>query len=234
MQETAAATGIPPGLYLEIPNGETWALTSENIEACTRAIFADPTKLPAAVQEAEAFQLCDICPKRGGGDSCHAIRPILAVWDRFEGYKSHDRVRAEYRSLGSDIVVSTDTTMQRALQFVSVMSLMYYCEVGRQYWRYFYGVHPLMSNDDLVTRVYLNMFWACGGNVAKTHALINTFHAEISTTTRCQMERIRLFCHNDVLLNALILTQLASQFLALNVEATLRQRVESFEQSFFA
>jgi hypothetical protein len=47
------------------------------------------------------------------------------------------------------------------------------------------------------------------------------------------MERIRLFCHNDVFLNALVLTQLASEFLAMNVEKTLRQRVETFERSFF-
>jgi hypothetical protein len=224
---------VQPGLYLQVPSGETWALTTDNIEACSRAIFADPSKLPEAVQQAEMFQVCTICPKRGAGEACHAIRPILAVWDRFEGYTSFDPVRAEYRSRSGDVVVSTDTTMQRALQFVSVMSLLYYCEVGKKYWKHFYGVHPLMPIDDLVTRVYLNMFWACGGNTTATQALINTFHEEISTTTRCQMERIRLFCHNDVLLNALILTQLASQFLAMNVEDTLRERVESFEQSFF-
>jgi hypothetical protein len=233
MDTIGSGGGAQAGLYLQVANGDTWVLTADNIEACTRAILGDAAKLPAAVQEAKAFQPCSICPKRNAGESCHAIRPILAVWDRFEGYTSHDRVRAEYHSLHGDFVVSADTTMQRALQFVSVMSLMYYCEVGKQYWKYFYGVHPLMSTDDLVTRVYLNMFWACGGNVDETHALINRFHDEITTTTRCQMDRIRLFCHDDVLLNALVLTQVASEFLAMNVEETLRRRVESFEQSFF-
>lgn len=221
-------------MYLQTDRGETWALTSANIEACVREIFADPAKLPPAVQQASAFQLCAICPKRGSGDTCHAIRPIMAVWDRFDPYTSHDHVFAEYCSADSDVLIATHTTMQHALQFVSVLSLMYYCEVGKTYWRYFYGVHPLMPVDDIVCRVYLNMFWSCGGDKERTRALIDEFHGAISTTTECQMDRIRLFCRNDALLNALILTEIASEFLAMNVEDVLRRRVDAFAQRFFA
>lgn len=223
-----------PGLYLQFPNGESLALTSERIEDRARALLSDPAKIPVHVQEAEAFQLCSICPKRGGGDTCHAIRPIMAVWEGFDRYASYDRVTAVYRSGTDGNVVSADTTMQHALQYVSVLSLMYYCEVGKQYWRYFYGVHPLMATEDIVVRVYLNMFWACRGDLVRTQALIEAFHEEISTTTRCQMERVRLFCHNDSLLNALTLTQLASEFLTMNVEQIVQQHVEKFDQSFFA
>ena len=158
----------------------------------------------------------------------------MAVWEGFDRYASCDSVTAIYRSGTDGTVVSADTTVQRALQYVSVLSLMYYCEVGKQYWRYFYGVHPLMATEDLVVRVYLNMFWACRGDVVSTRALIDAFHEEITATTRCQMERLRLFCHNDALLNALTLTQLASEFLAMNVEQLVRQHVEKFEQSYFA
>lgn len=223
-----------PGLYLRFPDGESLALTSESIENRARALLSDPKRIPVHVREAEAFQLCSICPKRGSGDTCHAIRPVMAVWEGFDRFASHDRVTAVYRSGADGTVVSADTTVERALQYVSVLSLLYYCEVGKKYWPYFYGVHPLMATEDIVVRVYLNMFWACGGDHARTHALIEAFHDEISTTTRCQMERVRLFCQNDSLLNALTLTQLASEFLAMNVEQTVQQHVEKFERSYFA
>jgi hypothetical protein len=29
-----------------------------------------------------------------------------------------------------------------------MLSLMHYCEVGKKYWKYFYGVHPLMETED--------------------------------------------------------------------------------------
>jgi len=233
MESYALTDFSEPGLYLWFASGESLALTAANIEERARALLADPVRIPAHVQEAEAFQLCRVCPQQGSGESCHAIRPVMAVWENFDRYVSHDRVTAMYR--GTDgTVVSADTSVQRALQYVSVLSLMYYCEVGKQYWRYFYGVHPLMATEDLVVRVYLNMFWACGGDRPRTQALIEAFHGDISTTAQCQLERVRLFCHNDSLLNALILTQLASEFLAMNVEQVVEQRVEQFERSFFA
>jgi hypothetical protein len=222
-----------PGLYLQFPDGESLALTAQTIDDTARALLSNPAKIPVHVKEAEVFQLCDICPKRDSGDTCHAIRPIMAVWEHFDRYVSHEHVTAVYRSATGGIVVSAETTVQRALQYVSVLSLMFYCEIGKKYWRYFYGVHPLMDTEDVVIRVYLNMFWACRGDLTRTRALIETFHDEITTTTRCQMERIRLFCHNDALLNALILTQLASEFLAMNAEDLVKRRVETFAQSFF-
>lgn len=195
---TSLSTGDkPPGLYLRMADGEELALTAENIGAATRALFADAKKVPPSVHEADAFHLCSICPLRGSGDTCHAIRPILAVWDRFDRYPSHEPVTVEYRAMGSEYVVAAETTLQRALQYVSVMSLMYYCEVGKQYWRYFCGTHPLMAVDDLVSTVYLNMFWASQGDVARTHKLIDAFHRDITTTTQCQMARLKLICHSD-------------------------------------
>ena len=48
------------------------------------------------------------------------------------------------------------------------------------------------------------------------------------------MDRIRLFCKNDSLVNALILTELASLFLTLNVEQLVQEHIDRFEQSYFA
>jgi len=225
-----AASIHAAGLYLQFPDGTSLDLTADKIEARAQQLLCDPAQIPMAVRDAEAFQLCDICPKNGSGDSCHAIRPILAMWDHFDNYVSHDRVLAVYRD-ANGLVISADTTMQRALQYLSLLSIMYYCETGKKYWRYFHGVHPLMATDDVVARVYLNMFWTCRGDVERTRALIGTFHDEITTTTHCQMERIRLFCRSDAFLNALILTQIASEFLSMDAEGHVQRQFEAFEKS---
>lgn len=222
------------GLYLTFGDGHTVVLTHATIEERSRALLDDPAKVPPHVHEAESFQLCDICPKRGTGDACHAIRPILAVWEHFDAYPSYEPVMAVFRGARSARLVSVETTLQRALQYVSILSLLYYCETGKNYWRYFAGVHPLMDTDELIVHVYLNMFWASDGSAERTRALVAKFNDEITTTTRCQMERIRLFCHEDSFLNALILTQLASEFMALDVDDVIRRHLDTFETSFFA
>ena len=219
------------GLHLLFPDGHSFSLTFQRIEELSRAILADPTKIPPEIRKAEVFQLCEICPKRESGDTCHAIRPVLALWDQFENYVSFDRVTAVYRSAGSHNIIVADTTMQRALQYVSVLSLLYYCEVGRTYWRYFHGVHPLMTTDELVARVYMNMFWSSAGNLDETRKLATRFHADITTTTSCQMARVRLFCHTDSFLNALILTQVASEFLVSDVEQSIQRQLDDFERA---
>ncbi len=222
------------GLYLTFADGRTVVLTHAKIEERSLALLADPAKVPPRIHEAEAFELCTICPKRGSGDTCHAIRPILAVWEHFDDHESFEPVVAVYRGADRPRLVAVETTLQRALQYVSILSLLYYCEMGKNYWRYFAGVHPLMDTEEVVVRVYLNMFWASGGDLAKTRALVTKFNEEITVTTNCQMERIRLFCHQDSFLNALILTQLASEFMAFNVDEVIERHLATFEQSFFA
>jgi hypothetical protein len=219
------------GLFLVFPDGEPLSLTYENIERRAHALLSDPKRIPLQVIQAEAFQQCTICPKRGSGDTCHAIRPVMAVWESFDKHVSHDRVTAVYRAAGSDSVIAAETTMQRALQYVSVLSLLYYCDVGKQYWRCFHGIHPLMRTEELVARLYLNMFWTCGGDLGKTRELAQRFHDDVSTTTSCQMARIRLFCHTDSFLNALVLTQIASELLICDVEEIVDQQLDAFAQS---
>jgi hypothetical protein len=225
---TAFRHGLESGLYLHFPDGTSLALTRSLIEARAAAVLSDPLKITPEVKDAQAFQLCTICPKRDSGDTCHAIRPIMAFWENLDRYFSHEHVTAEYWEAESGLAISAETTLQRALQFLSILSLMHYCEVGRKYWKYFYGVHPLMETEDVVARVYQNMFWASGGDAVRTRALVTQFHDEITTTTHCQTERIRLFCRHDAFINALILTHVAAQFLAMDAEATVRRRIEGF------
>ncbi len=233
------ATAIPDitasGLYLAFEDGTRLPLTFQGVEERSRRVLDDCEKVPPAVLEAEAFQLCTICPKRGSGDTCHAIRPILAVFECVDAYSSHAPVTAAYCDAHGDrrLTITTETTLQRALQYVSLLSVLYHCELGKTYWPYFEGVHPLMSVEDMVIRVYLNMFWACGGDRAGVKGLVERFHREITITTCCQMARLRLICHSDALLNALILTQIASEFLIDNIEELIVARQRQFGQSYF-
>ncbi len=220
------------GLYLFFSNGSTLALTPRTIEERTHAILGNPKKMPPEILKAEAFQLCSVCPHHGNSNvTCHAIRPMLAFWENMDQYFSCDRVTAVYRGTEKEKLIVAETSLQYGLQYLSMLSLLHYCEVGKKYWKYFCGVHPLMESSDLVARVYLNMFWSCGGDREKARKLINTFHEEITITTRCQMDRIRLFCRHDPFLNALVITQIASEFLAINAEEFVRQHFKAFENS---
>jgi len=219
------------GLCLLFQDGQVLSLTYDDIEQRTQSILANPEKMAPGVLKAEAFQLCSICPKQGSGETCHAIRPVMALWDEFDKYVSFDRVTAVYRAFGSDHLTVADTSMQRALQYVAVLSLLYYCEVGKKYRRYFQGVHPLLPTEDLVSRVYLDMFWACRGDVARTRELARRFHDEIATTIACQIARVRLFCRTDSILNALILTQVAAELLVLDIDDIVEQQFDTFEHS---
>ena len=45
------------------------------------------------------------------------------------------------------------------------------------------------------------------------------------------MARVRLFCRADSFLNALILTQVASEFLVSDVEESIQRQLDDFERA---
>jgi hypothetical protein len=159
---------------------------------------------------------------------CHAIPTVFPFLQDIDRFVSFDMVTAVFRGEGpssADNVRITHTTMQRALQGVSILSLMYYCEVGRVYFKYFAGIDPLMDPMDIMERVYLNIFWDKKGDLAAVSALTARMRTEIETTVNCQLERLRLFCTNDSFVNAFILTHAGLQFLFDDMEGILRQRM---------
>jgi hypothetical protein len=193
-----------PGLYLLFPDGHRLDLTDEVIIAATRRFLADAQRLPPEVKAAAEFQLCSICPKRETAEICHAIMATLPFIDAVDRYLSYDSVTAVFRARGSDILHVSRTTMQEAIKYLAMLSVMHYCEVGRKFFPYFRGVNPLMPSEDIATQVFRNLYFDCRGNEDGIRAIINRMQTEIRVTTRCQMDRLRLICHNDVFLNALV------------------------------
>lgn len=218
------------GLYLIFPDSTCLKLTKENIESRCAALLADETKIPANVKKAKEFELCSICPKRGTSDTCHAIRPVLAYWENVDKYFSYDLVTAVYRGEDPEMIQVSQTSMQRALQYLSILSLMHYCETGKKYWKYFAGVTPLTDIHEIVNRLYLNILYYCRGDKAQAQKVIEKFRDEIGVTSRCQMDRVRLICKHDAFLNALVLTQITSEILAMDIEKKVSKSFEEFER----
>ncbi len=118
--------------------------------------------IPPDIKEADEFQRCSICPERRQTGLCGALRPVLPFLEHVDKYASFDKVTAVYRVKGQEVLNVAATTMQIALSYVVLLTLMYYCLNGREYWRYYFGVVPLAGAETVVARVYLNIYWLPG------------------------------------------------------------------------
>jgi hypothetical protein len=214
------------GLYLLLPGGRRIALTREMIETFAHTFESNLDQIPAKIRSAVAFQACPVCPEKGSAVFCHALPATLAFVEALEGFKSYDKVSAVYRGTEPGLVWVPETTMQEALQFVTILSFMYYCEVGKKYWKFFLGIHPLLSPHEMIARIHLNIYWDCKGDQQKVDQVMQSFADEITCTCRCQVERLGLISKNDALMNAFVNTQAQIEYLAMSKGAVLE---ESFE-----
>ena len=216
------------GLYLLFPGGKRIVLTREKIESFAHTFEANLDQIPDKIRSAVAFQACPVCPEKERAKFCHALPATLAFIEEMEGCKSYDKVGAVYRGLQPGLVWVPETTMQEALQFVTILSLMYYCEVGKKYWKFFLGIHPLLSPHEMIARIHLNIYWDCQGDKGKADRVIQSFAEEINCTCRCQVKRLGLICKNDVLMNAFVNTQAQIEYLAMGGDAVLEQSFEEY------
>ena len=218
-----------PGLYLLFDDGLFLTLTRDFIDQKRREYLADPALLPLAVRQAASYVPCSICPQRDTAKICHALPTAFPFLEDADRFLSYDSVLAVFRSDPCEssghegILHVARTSVQRALQHVSILSLMYYCEVGREYFKYFAGVLPFMHPMQIVERVYLNIFWDLKGDLAAVEALIAQMRKEMDITVACQIDRLRLFCRSDAFINAYVITHIVTQFLASDMEIQMRQ-----------
>lgn len=222
-----------PGLYLMFDDGRFLALTRDFIDEMRERYLRDPSLLPPSVRNAPAYAPCDVCPDRDTALICHAIPTVFPFLEDVDRFLSYETVTAIFRpepgeSTGSESLLHvTRTSMQRAMQYISILSLMYYCEVGRAYFKYFAGIIPIMDPLMVVERVYLNIYWDLRGDLEAIHELISKMRSELDVTVRCQMDRLHLLCKRDAFLNAFATTHIATQFLEGDFETLLRERFES-------
>ncbi len=205
-----------PGLYLLLADGTRVTLTHHTIHEHTEHYLADPALLPPQVRRAVEYQPCKICPTRDAA-ICHALPTVFPLLEHVDRFVSHDPVVAAYRAEPGDAAAGmlhvVETTLQRALQHVSILSLLHYCEVGRAYGRYFAGVIPFMDAVTMAGRVYQNLYLELRGDEVAIEKLVAAMRSDLDYTVRCQIERLRLICRNDAFINAFVNMHIATQFL---------------------
>jgi len=216
------------GLYLLFEDSTLLSLTASEIENISQMYWEDTSKIPPEIREAADFKLCPICPERGKKGICYALHPVLPFLERVDRYSSFDKVTAIYHG-DDELLHISDTTMTIALQYISVLSLMYYCRVGRKYWRYYYGVNPLMNVKETRNRLYLNIYWLHKGNLEEINKSISEFKNEIKSTCQSQVKRMSLICKNDAFTNAFATTHIATEILSYDMESDLKEAFDSFD-----
>ncbi len=220
-----------PGLYLFFHDDQYLVLTESIIETRAREILNDKSKIPDEMRSASDYQNCNICPKKNTHEFCSALYPLLAIFKEVERYFSYVRVMAVYKDGPSSIISCIETDTQHAMQYVSTLSLIKYCETGQKYWKYFWGIMPLMPPREVVNRIYLNIYWLEMGDMNKIRKTIAQFFEDISVIVDCQLKRLKLITKHDGLLNALVGTHITAQLLSINMDKMLHTTFESFEKS---
>ncbi len=218
-----------PGLYIYFEDSTRLVLTRENTDRITREYWMDPDKIPQNVKEAVSFQRCDFCPLKAKEDFCDALHPTLPLLAVIDKFSSFDKVTVIYKGENKDLYHVSDTTLQRALRYISNLSLISYCRIGRKYRKYYSGIIPIMETDEIVNRMYLNMYWIHRGNENTVNNTISTMRKEITMTTQNQLERLRLICKNDAFLNAYVLTHMVTDVLYEFGDKRLKDQLEQFD-----
>lgn len=204
------------GLYIILEDSRPLALTRNNIEQTAKKFWEDPGKINSKIKISAEFQRCDFCPLRKTGGLCDAIRPTFPFLDALDKYLSHDQVTAVYKDDKGGLCVHR-TTMQKALRYLSVLSLVYYCQVTRKYWKHFWGIMPLMEAQEVAARLYLNFFYLSNGSKKAAEKSISKFKEEITITSRNQVKRMNLVCDNDAFMNAFVNTQIITDILSFDI-----------------
>ena len=216
------------GLYLLLPGGKQIALTRRRIDEFARTFEAGLDRFPVEIRSSVHFKACPVCPERNRAGFCHALPATLAFLDDLSEFRSYDKVGAVYRDSDRTLVCVPETTMQEALQFVAILSLIHHCEVGREYRRFLRGIHPLMDPTELTARVHLNIYWDCKGDRARISETMLRFSNELTCTCRCQVQRLQLVCKHDALVNAFVNTQAQIECLTLAAGDAVDRQLEEF------
>jgi len=218
------------GLCLILKDSTKVTFTREHIEKTAEEYWNNPDKIPPKVKSAIEFERCPFCYLKGKDDFCDAIRPILPFLEIVDKYVSFDEVVAIYKEDDSKSFHIADTTMQEGLKYVSLISLMHYCQIGRAYWKYYMGIMPLKGGKEAAIRMYLNIYQLHKGNNEEIDKLIATFIGQLRVTSQNQVKRMNLICRNDAFMNAFVNTQIATEFLSMGIDKATAKAFEEHDK----
>ncbi len=214
------------GLYLILKDSSLFVLTRKNVEETAKKFWEDPSRISTKARTAAEFQRCDFCPLRKTGGLCDAIRPTFPFLDALDKYVSYDNVIAVYKG-DEDTLCVSNTTMQKSLRYLSILSLVYYCQVTRKYWKHFWRITPLMEAHEIAADLYLNILYLSKGSKRVANKILSKFKEEITITSRNQVKRMNLVCDNDAFMNAFANTQIITEILSFDVRKAINREFDS-------
>ena len=218
------------GLYLIFADGSEIALTKTLITKCANDFLSDPEKVPQNVKAAAHYGRCAICPMSHEEGPCHAIYPTFPFRDILDKYTSFDNVIAIYKDSKKQSFQINHTTMQNALLYIVNISLFQYCEVGSRYANYYKNISPLDDFKVIVNKIFLNAYFEHGGNTQEIENIIMTINSDITVTTHCQLNKLRLINNKDALINAFVKGQTITEYLKMQVSNHFAQQCEDAAQ----
>jgi hypothetical protein len=216
----------PGSLRIVFEDGTCLDFVEDEIRKQGYQFLDDPSNVSDSVRKAVEFQRCSVCPERHHQGYCHALLPTLSSLERIDKYPSFAPVTALYRDKFSAMVTIRETTLQVALQFISVLSLIDFCELGREYRDLFVMINPIMDPRDVAARIYLNLFWQMRGDEKKVAEKMERFTREMEVTILCQIERLRLVCKSDAFINAFVMTHVLTSILKGSPETSLDKCIQ--------
>jgi len=219
------------GLYLIVKDSQVINLTKESIEKLTLEFWNNPSKISPQVKEVAEFQRCPFCPLKGEKTICDAIRPVLPLIEQLDKFVSFDEVTAVYRGEDNKLYHLAVTNMQTALKYIAITSLVFFCQYGKKYQKYFWQIMPLSGGHDCCIRMYLNIYSLHKGKEDEIKEIILKFVEKIRITTQNQVKRLNMICKNDALMNAFVNTQVTSEFLNLNVEQIIKTSIDNLDNA---
>jgi len=133
-------------------------------------------RLPVEIRGRSRLQACPVCPEKDRAKFCHALPAnVWLFFERAQGLKIiRERWRRFTRVRGqSPESWSRRPRYKRRCKFVVIFSLMYYCEVGKQYWKVTsWESIRFMSPEEMVTRNSPQCLLDCGGDKQKVDKVL--------------------------------------------------------------
>ncbi len=221
----------PDVLHLFFEDGQRIAFSPQEVLERTRCAWEDPEVFPIEVKKAVELEPCEVCPLKDQVDLCHAIFPILHFAQAFDGRRSYERVTLVMRDSETKTLRIQETSVQEAVQPISILSLTNYCELGHKYHELFYGVMPFLTPNELILRLTMNAFWLADGNREAAEARLKSLFEDLDVTIQCQMERIRLVTKSDAFLNSFVRTHILAKLSHVTGAAVVDKAFEAFRAS---
>lgn len=215
------------GLTIFFDDGQVVDLTYRAVNAAAERLEHDQDAIPADRRSAAEFLPCKVCPARHTAAMCHALPAILPFLDELNPHKSYKHVYALYVEKGdeqnSPVLHASSTSLQRALHFVAMQSVLSFCEIGRLYRRFFSGVIPFSSSETIAERIYANVMLDNNGRLEEVEKTLQSMRADLTVTMQCQIKRVYLVTRSDAFANAFVNLHLALQLLAPDSLGHLRE-----------